>query len=360
MNLKPQSVARPPRGLAVAFVLVLTLAFAPATFGSTSKIKCGKPSKTGRIWIAVALRHADGTSATELVPVHVDGSWSAEVKASYLQMAFNAVADAHKVTATLTGDQLTFVGQGDWGVDLVGVAKDSTGESDVVSLGPPTPLSDQDALCSLSGTASGTDSQGGSGFIRLRLGGTILTQQTWPGMPSVVAEQLLIGQLNGAGIPARFATPDDFAGGYESIPHDNEVIWFPAQDTTGYLEQVNDTGLALDLAAVLDGTPEAPSSAPADAAVPGLRLEVFPSPFFSDAVQVRFAGAGRADQIRLEIFDVAGRNRCTLSEGGSANSGTLIWDGRDERHALVPGGVYFVRLSTPSESLIRRVVRVRR
>jgi hypothetical protein len=345
--------------VAVVFALLTALAGAPPAFGSTSKIKFGKPAKTGRIWIEVALRHANGTPETVLVPVHVDGSWSAEVKASYVELAFDAAADPLKIETIPDHDLLTFKGKGDWYVELVGVAKDSTGETDVISLGDPTPVSDQEALCSLAGTASGTDSQGGPGFVRLQVGGTTVTQQTWPGMPSQVAEQILIGQLNGAGIPARYATPDDFAGSAQGLTHDSSVIWFPIPDTTGFLEQINDVGLDLDLAVVLDGTPDTPSSAPAGTAASGLRLDVYPTLLSGAAVRVRFAAAGEVDRIHLDVFDVAGRKMCTLFEGRLATTGALTWDGRDERQAMLPGGVYFVRLSSPVGDLVRRVVRVR-
>jgi hypothetical protein len=359
MTRTNHSATRLPWALAVAILLATALTGAPPAFGSTSKIKIGKPAKTGRIWIEVALRHANGTPATVLVPIRVDGSWSAETKASYVEMAFDAVADANKIETILDRDLITFRGKNNWYVDLVGVAKDSTGETDVISLGLPTPVSDQEALCSLAGTASGTDSQGGPGFVRLQVGETTITQQTWAGMPSAVVEQILIGQLNAAGIPARFATPNDFAGSAQGLDHDNEVIWFPVPDTTGFLEQISDVGLDLDLAVVLDGTPNTPSSAPAGTAASGLRLDACPTILSGNPVQVRFAAAGNVDRIHLEVFDVAGKKRCTLFEGGPATAGAVTWDGRDERQAMLPGGVYFVRLSSPVGSLVRRVVRVR-
>jgi hypothetical protein len=39
-------------------------------------------------------------------------------------------------------------------------------------------------------------------------------------------------------------------------------------------------------------------------------------------------------------------------------AGTLTWDGLDDRRGHVPSGVYFVRLSVPGGSAVRRVVRV--
>lgn len=353
-------IGRRPWVLVVAFLLATMLADAPPAFGYSSKLKCGKPTKTGRIYVEVALRNQGGTPATVLVPVSVDSSMSAEQKALEISVAFNAVADGNQVRSTLPnhGTEITFKGEGDWYVQLVGVAADSTGEPDQISLGLPTPISEQEGLCSLTGTASGIDAQGGPGFVTLRVGGALITQQTWPGMPSAVIEQMLIGQLNGAGIPARFATPSDFEG-YDFLQHDPQVIWFPIPDTTGVFEEIGDVGLFLDLAAVLDGTPDTPTSAPVGVEASGLQLEVYPTLFCQDALHVRFAAGWKADRIRLEVFDVAGRLTRTLFHGALARPGALTWDGRDERHALLPDGVYFVRLSATEGSLVRRVVRLR-
>lgn len=347
--------------LAIALVVATTLTSVATAFAYTSKMKVGKPTKTGRIWVEVALRRDGVGPATALVPVNVDSSWSANRKALEIAIVFNAVSDASKVRASEPegGTEITFTGQNDWYVQLVGAAKDSTGEPDEYSLGPPTPISEQEGLCSLSGTAMGSDAQGGPGFVRMRVGGALASVQTSQGMPSAVVEQMLIGQLNGGGIPARFATQSDFAGGWEGLQHDTQVIWFPMPDTTGFFEQIGDVGLVLDLAAVLDGTP-VPSSAPEGADASGLSLEVYPTLFSGDAVHVRFAAGGNTDHVRLEIFDVVGRKTRTLLDGGLTTSGALTWDGRDEQHTLLPGGLYFLRLSTREGDLVRRIVRLRR
>jgi hypothetical protein len=201
--------------------------------------------------------------------------------------------------------------------------------------------------------------QVGAGFVKLTVGGTTVTQPTQPGMPSMVVEQMLIGRLNQEGIPARFATEADFAGGFETLPHDNQVIWIPIPDTTGFREEITDSGLSLDIAAVLDRSPETPSEVPAGGRDLGLRLDVYPSPFSQETVVVRYSARAGEGRVHLEVLDVAGRRLRTLIEGGPEAAGALSWDGRDERNALLSGGVYFVRLSTPQGNLVRRVVRVR-
>jgi hypothetical protein len=66
------------------------------------------------------------------------------------------------------------------------------------------------------------------------------------------------------------------------------------------------------------------------------RIEVAPNP---GRGKVRFLLSGAAATAGLRIFDASGRSvRCFRSSGSR-----LVWDGRDERGRLLPGGVYFCR-----------------
>ncbi len=249
--------------------------------------------------------------------------------------------------------------QNGWRVEGVTVTQDDSWEPHLISLSVPLPY--QEAFCSLAGSASGVDVHGlvGAGFVRLTVGGMTITQPTQPGMPAAIVEQMLIGQLNQAGIPARFATPSDFAGGYETLPHDSQVIWFPVPDTTGFGEEITDAGLSLDLAAALDGNLGSLSDAPSSVGMSELRLDVCPSLYARDGVSVRYAARSERGRIRVDIFDVAGRSVRSLLEDSPVTSGTLSWNGRDDGNASLPAGVYFVRLATAQGNLVRRVVHVR-
>jgi hypothetical protein len=81
------------------------------------------------------------------------------------------------------------------------------------------------------------------------------------------------------------------------------------------------------------------------AAVPDRRLHAAPNPF-EDAIIFRMEGAGASGSTGhgIRIYDVCGRHvRDLLAPPGVAGSGTITWDGRDDRGALVPPGVYFAR-----------------
>jgi len=75
-----------------------------------------------------------------------------------------------------------------------------------------------------------------------------------------------------------------------------------------------------------------------------------------DGVNFSFSGRGEG---ALEILDLAGRRVATPWQGTLAGEATARWDGRDTAGREVPGGVYFARLRTGSETRLRRIVRVK-
>jgi hypothetical protein len=80
-----------------------------------------------------------------------------------------------------------------------------------------------------------------------------------------------------------------------------------------------------------------------------------PNPFRGHTA-FRF-GLARAGEVRLELYDLAGRRVRSLVSGVlPAGEVTRDWDGRDERGNGVRPGVYFVRLSTPARTFNARLV----
>jgi len=80
-----------------------------------------------------------------------------------------------------------------------------------------------------------------------------------------------------------------------------------------------------------------------------------PNPFHG-ATSIRF-GLAQPANVRLELFDLAGRRVRTLASGVlEAGPHAVSWDGRDERGAEVGAGVYFVRFITPAKSFHARIV----
>ena len=71
---------------------------------------------------------------------------------------------------------------------------------------------------------------------------------------------------------------------------------------------------------------------------------------------VELPAAGR---LEADVFDLAGRRVRTLARGPApAGARALAWDGRDERGAGAPPGLYFARLRFGLQTRVVRLVRV--
>jgi hypothetical protein len=100
------------------------------------------------------------------------------------------------------------------------------------------------------------------------------------------------------------------------------------------------------------GRPSVPGSSadvPALLADAGVRLDAGPSPF-RDQVTIRFAGGG---PLRVEVFDVRGARVARLVEG-APGAGSVSWRPAQSGPHVNPG-LYFVRLTGPNLSRVRRV-----
>jgi hypothetical protein len=69
----------------------------------------------------------------------------------------------------------------------------------------------------------------------------------------------------------------------------------------------------------------------------------------------------RATDVRLEVFDVAGRRVRDVVSAGVLPAGrhVLAWDGRNQAGARIAGGIYFARLRAGATVLTRRCVFLR-
>jgi hypothetical protein len=106
-------------------------------------------------------------------------------------------------------------------------------------------------------------------------------------------------------------------------------------------------------------TPALATLEPDARARPGApRCSVWPSPF-SAVTTVRFQ-LSEAQTVRLVVFDQSGRAvRVLASAWFDAGAHDAVWDGRAERGAELPTGVYFCRLQAEADQSTTRVALVR-
>ena len=89
----------------------------------------------------------------------------------------------------------------------------------------------------------------------------------------------------------------------------------------------------------------------------GVKLEQnTPNPF-NPATTIAYTIPEDGREIRLALYDVAGRLVTTLVDG-SLTGGTrsVVWNGTDTEGRQVASGVYFVRLTARDTSLVRKIV----
>ena len=88
-------------------------------------------------------------------------------------------------------------------------------------------------------------------------------------------------------------------------------------------------------------------------------MSLFPNPA-SGRVQIRFDAPGLSANVRVEVFDLAGRRIRRLETPGSPSGRhEFVWDGRDTMGEIVASGVYFVRASAQNSTFSRTITFLR-
>jgi hypothetical protein len=81
---------------------------------------------------------------------------------------------------------------------------------------------------------------------------------------------------------------------------------------------------------------------------------IYPNPF-SDMATLQLE-LTTPSAVRVEVFDVAGRTLRTMTLQGGVGSRRIQFDGRNDRGRLLPGGVYFYRVTAEGKAVTRKMV----
>jgi hypothetical protein len=88
-------------------------------------------------------------------------------------------------------------------------------------------------------------------------------------------------------------------------------------------------------------------------------LEVAPNPASGPfGLTYVLPGTTGTTRMNVAVHDVAGRLVRTLFSGEAEASGALTWDGTGDGGRPLARGVYFLRLTTPDATMVRRIVRI--
>jgi hypothetical protein len=81
---------------------------------------------------------------------------------------------------------------------------------------------------------------------------------------------------------------------------------------------------------------------------------IYPNPFTGTATLAIELTTPSA--VRIDVFDVAGRTVRTLTLPDAAGSRRVAFDGRSDGGRLLPGGVYFYRVTAEGKTVARKMV----
>jgi hypothetical protein len=88
-------------------------------------------------------------------------------------------------------------------------------------------------------------------------------------------------------------------------------------------------------------------------------LAPFPNPAEHEVwIPFRVTGGSAAQRVTIRVLDAAGRLVRDLYTSGVAGStsGSIVWDGRDDRGRQVPAGFYLAVLETSTGKAVRKIV----
>jgi hypothetical protein len=81
----------------------------------------------------------------------------------------------------------------------------------------------------------------------------------------------------------------------------------------------------------------------------------YPNPF-NPTTQIAF-NIAQTERVNISIFNILGQKVATIINAGmSAGAHVVMWNGRNEHGELLPSGVYFYRLSTPTFSAVKKMI----
>ena len=140
----------------------------------------------------------------------------------------------------------------------------------------------------------------------------------------------------------------DALGGF----HESVMSWFAQPAATPRVVVVTVNGETARIS--FDAVAGVPATAPGGVA--GLALR-FPNPYHAGQ-RMQLSGLGVRDA-RADVYSISGAHIATLPASEATDGLEVTWDGRDHAGAVVPHGVYFVRVTTPQKRMTSRLIMLR-
>ena len=175
-----------------------------------------------------------------------------------------------------------------------------------------------------------------------------------------------VGTLNGTGGAGNSTSPDALQAAGSGIPahHYRNGQWAAVASTWGAgrtlfcgysLESLATGERGVLIEGFLDWALGRPSGVPDGVLPPVAAVRAAPNPF-NPSTTLRFEVAA-AGAVTVEVCDLRGRVVRTLADRVmAAGPASIAWDGRDDRGAALPSGVYLARVSAGAASGTTKLV----
>jgi hypothetical protein len=88
-----------------------------------------------------------------------------------------------------------------------------------------------------------------------------------------------------------------------------------------------------------------------------LHLAIIPNPFTRSAI-IRYQ-TNDDKPVSIKIFDASGRMVKEFAGHHIERNNNIVWGAEDNQGRTVPHGVYFVTITTPSDTKIKKIVHIK-
>ncbi len=164
----------------------------------------------------------------------------------------------------------------------------------------------------------------------------------------------LVHDLGGSGVVL-----DNFPSGY--VPSTDPVFegaWFEYGNSGIFVAEAGETVLMVQDPDGFADHVWGDDDGSAESNFRGMLGAAYPNPF-NPKVTIPFA-LESSGSVKMDVFDVQGRRLVTLADQVfSAGEHNIDWNGQDDRGHSLPSGIYFLRIATPFENEVQKLVMAR-
>ncbi len=99
-------------------------------------------------------------------------------------------------------------------------------------------------------------------------------------------------------------------------------------------------------------------SVPEEELIPvAIRVSTFPNPF-REQLSIELSSS-KSSEVKVKIYNIKGQQVKSLSQEVYSGNNSITWDGKDQSGNSSANGIYFIRVSSPGQNLVYKVLKMR-